>query len=428
MPEVAQLKPRQTLHVHVHYDPTMRGDTYYVLHNTETNTYLEIDPQNYFLWELMDGEHTLTDLAMVYAARYGSFPFERLDALIIQLDKNGLIGNAPQITAPDQATGIASSLQQIADRMFQREFDWYHADEFFTRFYRCIGRFLFTRAALIGFFLLSVAGFGCFLVLEPSDTFQLFTFNESYGQGLLVLVIANWVVVFWHESGHALTCKSFGRQIHKAGIMFYYGMPAFFVDVSDMWMEGRIPRIMVSLAGPVVNVIIGATIAILVMVLPHAAWTKVLFQAAYIAYLGALLNMNPLLELDGYYVLMDLLEMPQLRKKSFEFLRTGLPRKIRTRSRFTREEVICSIYSILSLVFTVLIVLVVLTIWEHELRWMVSSLISGQDILAVVLLGGLTILAGASLVLGLAARTILFAGRVRERFRSSGACGGDDRQ
>lgn len=406
------------MHVQMHYDPTRLGDTYYVLHNTDTSTYLEIDPQNYFLWELMDGEHTLTDLAMAYYARYGSFPFERLDTLIFQLEKNGLIESPASSPPPVQVTGVASSLQHLADATFQREFDWHQADDFFTRFYRCIGRVFFTRVALIAFFLLSVTGFACFVLLEPSDTFQLFAFNESYGQGLIVLIIANWVVLFWHESGHGLACKSFGRRIHKAGIMFYYGMPAFFVDVSDMWMSGRIPRIMVSLAGPVVNVIIGGVIAILVIMLPPAAWTRALFQAAYVAYLVALLNLNPLLELDGYYILMDWLEIPQLRQKSFEFLRTGLLLKIRTRSKFTREEIIFSIYSILSIVFTVLIVMVVLYIWEHELKWMVYSLLTGQEILAVVLLAGLTIIAGTSLVLGLTAHIILFAGRVRNRFRS----------
>ena len=427
MPEAVQPKPRRALHVQMHYDPTVRGDTYYVLHNTDTCTYLEIDPQNYFLWELMDGEHTLTDLAMAYYTTYGSFPFERLDALIIQLEKNGLIENSPSCPPPVQVTGFASHLQHIADATFQREFDWHQADGFFTRFYRCIGRVFFTRVALIGFFLLSVIGFVCFVLLEPSDTFQLFTFNESYGQGLIILIIANWVVLFWHESGHGLTCKSFGRRIHKAGIMFYYGMPAFFVDVSDMWMSGRIPRIMVSLAGPVVNVIIGGVIAIIVIMLPPAAWTRALFQAAYVAYLGALLNLNPLLELDGYYVLMDWLEIPQLRQKSFEFLRTGLLIKIRTRSKFTREEIIYSIYSILAIVFTILIVMVVLYIWEYELKWMVYSLLTGQEILAVVLLAGLTIVAGTSLVLGLTAHIILFAGRVRKRIRSLKK-GGDHNQ
>ena len=417
MPEAAQLKPKRALHVQVHYDPIKFGDTYYVLHNTDTCTYLEIDPQNYFLWELMDGEHTLTDLAMAYYARYGSSPFERLDTLILQLEKNGLIENSPSGTPPVRATGFASHLQHIADATFQREFDWHQADEFFTRFYRCIGRIFFTRVALIGFFIISVIGFVCFVILEPSDTFQLFTFNESYGQGLIVLIIANFFVLFWHESGHGLTCKLFGRRIHKAGIMFYYGMPVFFVDVSDMWMSGRIPRIIVSLAGPVVNVIFGGAIAILVIMLPPAAWTRALFQVAYVAYLGALLNLNPLLELDGYYVLMDWLEIPQLRRKSFEFLRTGLLPKIRTRSRFTREEIIYSIYSILAIVFTVLIVMVVLYIWEHELKWMVYSLLAGQEGLAVVLLAGLTILACTSLVLGLTAHIILFAGRVRKRIR-----------
>ena len=115
-------------------------------------------------------------------------------------------------------------------------------------------------------------------------------------------------------------------------MMFYYGMPAFFVDVSDMWMAPRVPRILVSLAGPIVNVIIGSTLVILVAVLPPSTGTQVLFQAAFVAYLGALLNLNPLLELDGYYVLMDWLEMPKLRQKSFAFVRKDLLAKIRARA------------------------------------------------------------------------------------------------
>jgi hypothetical protein len=64
MPEAVQPKPRRALHVQTHCDPIELGDTYYVLHNTDTCNYIEIDPQNYFLLELMDDEHTLTDLAM----------------------------------------------------------------------------------------------------------------------------------------------------------------------------------------------------------------------------------------------------------------------------------------------------------------------------------------------------------------------------
>ncbi|MBM3133919.1 MAG: hypothetical protein FJZ89_01240 [Chloroflexi bacterium] len=419
MSDVAQPKPKRDSRVQVAHTQTTRGDAYYILHNPDANTYVAIDPQNYFLWELMDGEHALADLAMAYFAQYGAFPFDRLSQLIAQLEANSLLEGAPPVVASAPATGFAYRLQRLADTAFQREFDWQRADEFFTALYRRIGWVFFTRAAFVAFGALAAIGFACFVYLEPTETFDLLSVNDSYGAGIAVLVLANFVVLFWHESGHGLTCKSFGRRIRKAGLMFYFGMPAFFVDTTEMWMAARMPRILVSLAGPIVNVIIGGAIAVVIVTLPLTGWTQALFQAAYITYLGALLNLNPLLELDGYYVLMDWLEMPQLRQKAFAFVRTGLLAKIRTRSRFTRAEIIYSVYGVLALAFTALMVLVALYIWENELKVMLHDLATGQDLLAVVLLGGLMLAAGTSLALGLAARVILLTGAARERRRAS---------
>jgi putative peptide zinc metalloprotease protein len=412
-------KPKRDPRVQARCEQTTHGETYYILHNPVANTYIEIDPQNYFLWERMDGAHALADLALAYLNTFGALPFERLDQLLKQLEANSLLEGTAPVTASAPATGFALRLQRLADAAFQREFDWRRADEFFTAFYRRIGWVFFTRAARVAFGVLAVIGFTCFAYLEPAETFDLLSVNDSYGVGIIVLTLANFVVLFWHESGHGLTCKSFGRVIRKAGAMFYFGMPAFFVDTTDMWMAARVPRILVSLAGPSVNVILGGVIAILVAILPPTVWTQVLFQAAYVAYLGALLNLNPLLELDGYYALMDWLEMPQLRQKSFAFVRTGLLAKIRARAKFTREEIIYSVYGILALVFTALMVAVALYIWENELKQMVRDLATGQDLLAVVLLGGLTLAAGASLALGLATRVILLAGAARERWRAT---------
>lgn len=418
MPEESEFIPRRLPHVQVHCEKTSTGDTYYVIYNPDNRSYIEIDPKNYFLWELMDGEHTLADLAITYYSKFGLLPFERLEMLIRQLETNGFLECPRTSAAPVKATGFISLLTHIADTTFQREFDWNQADEWFTRLYNGIGRFFFKKTVCFGLLLISIIGFICFIILEPTEQFQLLTFNESFGHGLIVLIVSGWIVLFFHETGHGLTCKFFGRRIHKAGIMFYYGMPAFFVDVSDMWMAGRTPRILVSLAGPIVNFIIGGVIAILVYVLPSSDLTEVLFQAAFVTYLIALLNMNPLLELDGYYCLMDWLEMPQLRKKSFDFLRTTLLSKIRSREGFDREEIIYSAYSILSIVITVLIVMFVLYIWENELSLMVHNIFTGQDILAVILIGGLTILAGTFLVIGFLAHFILFVYRVRDRIQN----------
>lgn len=409
--------PKRDARVQVAQAQAEQGEACYILHNPDADGYVEVDAQNYFLWELMDGEHTLADLAMAYETKYGAFPLDRLSQLMARLQANSLLEGASPAPAQAQASGFASWIQRQADTAFQREFVWQRADAFYGAFYRRAGWVLLTRVALIAFGIVAVIGLARFVSLEPTEDFNLLRVNDSFGLGIVVLVLANFGVIFWHESGHALTCKAFGRRIRKAGMMFYFGMPAFFVDVSDMWMAPRVPRILVSLAGPIVNVILGSVLAILVGLLPLSTATQMLFEAAFVSYLGALLNLNPLLELDGYYVLVDWLEMPDLRRKAFAFVRKDLIRKLRTRARFTREEITYSLFGVLSMGFTALMVLVALYLWENELRMMLRDLTKRQDLLAVVLLGGLTLVAGASLALGLIARLMLLAGATRERKR-----------
>jgi putative peptide zinc metalloprotease protein len=410
-----EYRPKRADGVQEGHTQTEHGEECYVLHNPSADGYVEIDAQNYYLWELMDGEHTLADLAMAYDARYGAFPLDRLSELMRRLEANSLLEGSLPLPTQAQASGFAFRIRRLADTAFQREFDLQHADEFYGAFYRRVGRAFFTRAALLVFSAVAVIGFACFIYLEPTETYNLLHVNDSYGLGILVLVLANTFVLFWHESGHALTCKHFGRRVRKAGMMFYFGMPAFFVDVSDMWMAPRGPRILVSLAGPIVNVILGGVLAITVALLPPATVTQLLFQAAFVAYLGALLNLIPLLELDGYYVLVDWLEMPELRRKSFAFVRNDLIRKIRTRAGFTREEVAYSVFGVTAIAFTALMVFVALYVWESEIKVMLQDLRTGRDLLGLLLLGGLTLAAGASLAVGLLARLIVFVDASRGR-------------
>jgi hypothetical protein len=173
--------------------------------------------------------------------------------------------------------------------------------------------------------------------------------GNSYGVGILVLLLANFIVLFWHESGHGLTCKLFGRHIRKAGLMFYYGMPAFFVDASDMWMAERRPRIMVSLAGPAVNVLIGSILAIIVLVLPTSTFRQVLFIARC-RLPQCVAEPESFAQVDGYYVLIDLLQQGSC-GKIVDFVRKVFSRK--SEPPFTREDVMYAIYGVLAIAFGV---------------------------------------------------------------------------
>ena len=413
-------KPKRDARVQIAPTRTADGQPAFVLHHPGAHTYLQIDAQNYFLWQLMDGEHDLGGLAMAYFVEYHAFPFDRLSQLLAQLEANFLLEGTSPPVEPAEVGESKPRLVRLADTAFRREFNWARADEFFAGFYRRVGWVLFTRAALILFGLIAITGLASFvyLVWVWAENFRMFRVSNSYGVGIIVLLLANFIVLFWHESGHGLTCKLFGRRIRKAGMMFYYGMPAFFVDASDMWMAERRPRIVVSLAGPAVNVLIGSILAIIVLVLPPSTVRQVLFIAALVAYLSALLNLNPLLELDGYYVLIDVLQTGQLRQRSFDFIRKDLLSKVRNRGPFTRADKMYGVYGILATAFTALTVLFGIVIWKRELQTMVQHLAAGEDVLAVVLVAGLTIAAGTWLVVGLAARLAVWLGTARKQRRA----------
>ena len=171
------------------------------------------------------------------------------------------------------------------------------------------------------------------------------------------------VSILLHELGHALTCKAFGREIRRGGFMLFFGFPACFVDTSDIWLEPRWRRIAVSGAGAAVDATVAGACALLALVLPpDLAAISLAFAAT--TYTVLLFNLFPLLELDGYYILLDLLETPNLRSRSFAFVRESLAHKLWRRERFSREESILTIYGVLAAAYTVFFLFRAVHFWN----------------------------------------------------------------
>ena len=132
-----------------------------------------------------------------------------------------------------------------------------------------------------------------------------------------VLMAVIWCVLkMAHECGHAVCAKRHNVHVGSIGVLFFLGAPIPFVDVTDAWkLTQRRKRVQIALAGIYWELILGA-LAIWVWWLAPAGLVKHLAaQVAIIAGPGTLLvNLNPLLRLDGYYVLSDLLDIPNLRQ------------------------------------------------------------------------------------------------------------------
>jgi putative peptide zinc metalloprotease protein len=130
---------------------------------------------------------------------------------------------------------------------------------------------------------------------------------------------------------HALATKSYGRRVRRGGLMLMLGMPFAFVDTSDMWLETRWPRIVVSMAGPLATVAFACIFAVGALLAPNAAIAGICFLVALGLYMNTIYNFNPLIPMDGYYALSDLVGMPNLRQEAMAYAKRGLWHDLKAR-------------------------------------------------------------------------------------------------
>ncbi|MGD2147745.1 MAG: M50 family metallopeptidase, partial [Anaerolineae bacterium] len=419
---------------------TGREGDYHILKNPLAKTYYRLSDRDYFLWQHMDGTRTVKDLVVAYFQEYGSFAFGRAASLVAGLKANLLLTDQPvdvyrQVQGELQRRRPAHRLTQVWHAFLQKQVPVGGLDRLMQGVYRWGGRFIFTLPLQALFLIVTVAGFVLFVRLSGVASYSLVTIGGSYRLGVIGLVTANLASFLIHEMSHALTVKHYGREVRRGGFSLYFGMPAFFVDTMDIWMEGKRARLAVSWAGPYSGLVLGGLASVVLTARPAFALNALLFQFAFLSYLTVFFNLNPLLELDGYFILMDWLEIPMLRQKSLAFIRRGLWEKLRSireaggklrqaLASFSREERIFTVFGALSATWTAYAVFSGTRFWQRRLAGAIGDLWArgggaGRIILALVMTAiGLLFVAsiGTALVrmvakaVGWLARQGLFAG------------------
>lgn len=349
------------------------GRKYFILKNVQKGTYLRLTPEQRFLWDLLDGQHSVQDIAIAYLIEYKAFDIGGLMAFLDQLGAQGLLVN-PRVDLYDSVEesigrrGLLHWLGTNAPRVLQLEFSIKGIDGPITRLYKILGPFLFHKATQLVMILLAVSGF---ITFAYQSVIAGYTPLKGGSQvplwGLVSLYMVSTIMVLTHELSHALTCKHYGREVRRGGFMLYMGFPAWFVDTTDIWLSPRRPRILVSWAGPYSGLVLAGLFSLLVFAAPTRLTGGLLFQAAFSAYVISLFNLNPLLEYDGYYILMDWLEIPRLHDRAIAFVRQDLWPRLRTRERFSDEERIFAIFGGLSLAWTLLTLGLAAVVWGGRL-------------------------------------------------------------
>ena len=133
------------------------------------------------------------------------------------------------------------------------------------------------------------------------------------------LILILFVVIVAHEFGHGLTCTYFGGEVHEMGFAMIFLQPAFYCNVSDAWLfPEKSKRLWVGFAGPYFELFLWALAVFTWRITEPETWINfVALSVMATSGVKTLLNLNPIIKLDGYYLLSDYLELPNLRRRSF---------------------------------------------------------------------------------------------------------------
>ncbi|WP_182870858.1 site-2 protease family protein [Rhodopirellula sp. JC639] len=219
--------------------------------------------------------------------------------------------NAPHPPTSGRKRWAAVTLRALGGLLTQR-FPLANGDRVAARLLPTFG-FLFGGPAMAAWSVLAVAGIG--VVWSNADAFST-EVRRVFDQQLWLILALLWCVLkVVHECGHAVCAKRHGVRVGPMGIMFFLFAPLAYVDVTDAWkLVRRRDRVQIALAGVYVELAIGAVAALIWWISPVGFAKHLAAQVFLVAGPATLLvNANPLLRLDGYYVLSDLLEIPNLR-------------------------------------------------------------------------------------------------------------------
>jgi CRP-like cAMP-binding protein len=329
------------------------GNKYTVLKNGAAGTYVRLSEQGLFICTLLDGYHGFRDIALRYLAQYGVLAPEFIMRTIERLSTANFLEEDRAVQAVSRAVQLRR--RELFMKVTRSALDWRvyanGVDRWYGPIYRRLLYPLATRPAIALYAVVAVVGTTLFGLEVPRAT-TLIASAGGLGTFLVALILANIILVILHEGGHLLATYRVGATVSRIGIGWYWFGPIAFVDTSDVWTKSPRARLFVDTAGPAVNVIAAAALAIVAWFTPGAGFV-VAWAIALSSYLKFFRNLNPLLELDGYEALADVLDRPSLRRECLGWLAHAVPALFR-RPHLPRDHFVEWGYGLCSLAFVVI--------------------------------------------------------------------------
>jgi putative peptide zinc metalloprotease protein len=305
------------------------GKTYYVVKDPVSLRYYRFKEQEYYLLTLMDGKHTLDQSQKAFEKRFRPerLTLEDLEQFGQQLLKAGLVANeSPQAGKQlfeHRKKRLRMEWMQTLTNILYIKIPVFDPEKLLTKMVPFLGWMFTTWFLVVSLLVMASAGF---LVLSHFETFysRLPSYHEFFSfKTVVYLWAALGFVKVIHEFGHGLSCKAFGGEVHEMGFLFLCFSPAMYCNVSDAWtLPNKWHRIIISAAGIYVELMIAAVATFVWWNTPSQPFVNHMSLSLMVvcSVSTVLFNGNPLMRYDGYYVLADWIEIPNLRDRSNRYL------------------------------------------------------------------------------------------------------------
>lgn len=301
-------------------------ETAFVVKDPVTKKFFRIKQHEFYIARQLDGDTSFEEIQKRFEREFGvSLPADKLKRYIQLLENLSFLEGGRSVRELSRSQSRTLSADNPSQRVLYIKLRTLDPNRVFDRIMPHIG-FFFTRKFVWLVIVLSAIALYITISNWSEYTAQAKSLIAAGTIPTLLLVI--FTVTALHEVAHGLTCKHFGGDVHGIGFLLIYLLPAFYCDVSDAWLfKEKSKKMWVSFAGMFFQVFLWALATVVWRVVDTETWlseASCLMMAA--SGISTLFNFNPLLKLDGYYLIADHLEIPNLRRRAFAYM-TSLIRR-----------------------------------------------------------------------------------------------------
>jgi putative peptide zinc metalloprotease protein len=302
------------------------------------STYImRFTPEQWKLLQLFNGERSDSEVVEAYQEESGiRYAEEEVREFAESLEEGGIWYRTSRELTTTASEKLADERRRRVKKkidLAMMTFSTWDPDEHLTRLYARLS-FMFTE----WFTVLTLGGFAVMVLIFVGgwseiwrDTVRYYTFTDKSAADFAEFWLLFCGLGYFHECAHGLTCKHYGGGVHRMGFMLVYLSPCFFCDVSEVYVYGgKWPRVTTIIAGIWVELMFCTAASIIWWGTPagspvHDFAYKVMLITGVAV---VLMNLNPLIKLDGYYLFGELVGTPTIKESSTEYLSSWVKRNL----------------------------------------------------------------------------------------------------